>query len=86
MHLVQVVDQLRQILDGIDVVMRRRRNQRHAWLAVAKPGDVLIHLRPRQLPALSRLGPLGHLDLQLSAAAQVFGCDAEASRRHLLDR
>ena len=27
---LQIVDELRQIFDGIDVVMRRRRNQAHA--------------------------------------------------------
>ena len=27
---LQIVNQLRQILDGINIVMRRRRNQRHA--------------------------------------------------------
>ena len=51
---LQVVDQLRQIFDGIDVVVRRRRDQAHAGNRVAHPGDDLIHLvagqsvRPRR--------------------------------------
>ena len=58
--------------------MGRRRNQGHTGLAVAQPGDVGINLWPRQLAALTRLGPLGHLDLQLAATAQIFGGHTEA--------
>ena len=79
MHLVQVVDQLGQILNRIDVVVGRRRDQGHAGLAVAQPGDVGIHLRARQLAALARLGPLGHLDLQLPATAQIGRRDAKTA-------
>ena len=77
MHLVQIMNQLRQVLNGIDVVVRRRRNQGHPGLAVAQPGDVLVDLRPRQLPPFTGLGPLGHLDLQLFATAQVFSRHTE---------
>ena len=85
-HLMQIVDQLGEILNRIDVVMGRRRDQRHTGFAVAQPGDVLVHLGAGQLATLTGLGPLGHLDLQLFAAAQVFGRNAEAAGGHLLDR
>ena len=61
---LQVVDQLGQVLDGVDVVVGRRRDQAHARHRVAA-ADVLGHLAARQLAALARLGALGHLDLDL---------------------
>ena len=79
MHLMQVVNQLREIFDGIDVVVGRRRDQGHPGLAVAQPCDVVVHLRTGQLTALPWLGPLGHLDFQLLAAAEIFSGDAEAA-------
>ena len=63
MHLVQIMNQLSEVFNGINVVMGRRRDQRHTRFAVAQPGDVVINLRTRQLPAFTRLGPLGNLDL-----------------------
>ena len=84
--LLEVVDQLRQVLDRIDVVVRRRRDQRHPRRRMAQPGDVGGHLEARQLAALAGLGALRHLDLDLLAVVQVVGGDAEAARSHLLDR
>ena len=84
-HVFQVVNQLCQILDRVDIVMRRRRNQADARHAVAQEADVVAHLAARQLAALARLGALGHLDLDLVGAAQVFGSHAETARCHLLD-
>ena len=60
---LQVVDELRQILDRIDVVMRRRRDQADARRRVAHAGDVLVDLVAGQLAALAGLGALRHLDL-----------------------
>ena len=82
---LQVVDQLRQVLDRIDVVVRRRRDQADSRHRVAQAADVLAHLAARQLAALARLGALRHLDLQLVGRDQVLGRDAEAARRDLLD-
>ena len=39
-----------------------------------------------QLAAFARLGALGDLDLNLLGIDQVIAVDAEAARRHLLDR
>ena len=84
-HVLQVVDQLRQVLDRIDVVVRRRADEAHARHAVAQASDVVADLATRQLAALAGLGALRHLDLDLVGAGQVFGRDAEAARGHLLD-
>jgi len=58
-HLVQVEDELREVLDRVNVVMRRRRDERHARLAAPQVGNVRAHLLAGQLPALacSRAGP-----------------------------
>ena len=82
---LQVVDQLRQIFNGVDVVMRRRRDQAHAGDGVARLGDHLVHLVAGQLPALTGLCALRHLDLQLVGVDQVICGDAEAAAGHLLD-
>src|SRR5262249_30402233 len=83
---LEIVDQLGQVLDRVDVVMRRRGDQPHARRRVADPGDVLVDLVAGELPALAGLGSLRHLDLQLVGVDQVVAGDAEASRRHLFDR
>ena len=49
---LQVVDELRQVLDGIDVVMRRRRDQADAGRGVADLGD------PRDRPCGRATGRL----------------------------
>ena len=85
-HVLQIVDQLRQILDRIDVVMRRRRNQLHARNGVPHPGDDFVHLVARKLAAFSRLCALSDFDLQLVRIHQIIRRYAKASRRHLLDR
>src|ERR1700726_3265710 len=83
---LQVEDQLRQILDRIDIVMRRRRNQAHARRRMAHLGDGLVDLIAGQLAAFAGLGALGDLDLHHVGIDQVLGGDAEAPRGYLLDR
>ncbi len=82
---LQVEDQLREVFDRIDVVVRRRRDQLHARGGIAELRDVLIDLVPRQLPALARFRALRHLDLQLARVDEIVRGHAEARRRHLLD-
>ena len=84
-HLLEVEDELGQILDGVDVVVRRRRDQGHAGHGEAQPGDQFVHLAARQLAALARLGALGDLDLQHLGVDQVGRGDAEPARGDLLD-
>jgi hypothetical protein len=62
---LEVEDELRQVLDRVDVVMGRGRDQAHAGCRKAHHGDALVHLGPGQLAALAGLGALGHLDLDL---------------------
>ena len=82
---LQIVDQLRQVLDGIDVVVRRRRNQADARRGVAHLGDPGIDLCAGQLAAFAGLGALGHLDLQFLGVDQILAGDAEAAGGDLLD-
>src|SRR5262249_49073258 len=81
----QVVDELRQVLDRVDVVVRRRRDQAHARRRVAQARDHRVDLVARELAALARLRALGDLDLQLVGVRQVARGHAEARRRDLLD-
>ena len=82
---LQVVDQLRQIFDRIDIVVRRRRNQSHAGNRVPHPRDDFVHLVAGKLAALAGLRALRDLDLQIVGVDQVVGGDAEAPRSHLFD-
>ena len=82
---LEVVDQLGQILDRVDVVMRRRRDQLDPRHRVAQPGDEIGHLVRRELAAFARLGALHDLDLQLLGPHQILGGDPEPGGRHLLD-
>ena len=66
--------------------MRRRRNQPDARRRVPRLRDPRIHLVPRKLTALARLGALRHLDLQLVGVDQILAGHAESPRGDLLDR
>ena len=74
---LQVVDQLRQVLDRIDVMMRRRRNQRHAGRGITGLGNPRINLFAGQMAALAGLCALRHLDLDLFRTR----ADRRSSRR-----
>ena len=84
-RIFQIMNQLRQIFDRVDVVMRRRGDQSDARDREPQPGDVFGHLVPGKLPSLARLGALRHLDLQLVGVDKVLRSDAEPRRRYLLD-
>ena len=83
---LQVEDELRQVLDRIDVVVRRRRDQADARRRVAHLGDGLVDLVAGQLPAFAGLGALRHLDLHHVGVDEILRGDAKASRGDLLDR
>ena len=83
---LQVVDELGQIFNRVDVVMRRRGDEPHARGGVAHSGDLLTDLVAGKLAPLAGLGALGHLDLDVVGIDQVLGGDAEAPGGHLLDR
>ena len=52
-HLMEVVDELGEVLNGVDVMVRRRGDQGHSRLAAPQVGDVGAHLLGRQLPTLT---------------------------------
>ena len=76
-HLLQIEDQLRQILDRVDVVVRRRRDEADARAREAQGRDHVVDLVPGELAALAGLGALRDLDLQHLGVDQVL----RASRR-----
>ena len=82
----QVVDQLLQILDRVDVVVRRRRDQPHAGRRHPDARDVAVHLVPGELAAFAGLRALRHLDLELVRVPEVVRVDSEAAGCDLLDR
>src|SRR5439155_9249376 len=84
-RVLQVVDQLGQVFDRVDVMVRGRRNQLHSGSRVADLGDVIGDLAPGQLPALAGLGSLRDLDLDLLGACEIFGGHPETPRGDLLD-
>ena len=83
---LQVVDQLREILDRVDVVVGRRRNQAYARRAMTNPRDLAVDLVAGKLATLAGLRTLRHLDLQLLRVDEIEARHAEAAAGHLLDR
>ena len=83
---LQVVDQLGQIFDGIDVVVRRRRDQADALRGMTHLGDHRIDLVAGQLSAFAGLCTLRHLDLHHVGIDEIFRRDAKTTGRDLLDR
>ncbi len=83
--LLEVVDQLGQVFDGVDVVVRWWRDQADPRLGITQPCDQFVDLVPGQLAAFAWLGALRDLDLQDFGVDQVLGGDAEAARGDLFD-
>ena len=83
---LKVKDELGQVFDRVDVVMRRRRDQADAGRGLTDLGNPGVDLLAGQVTALAGLGALGHLDLNLEGAAQVAARHAKARACHLLDR
>ena len=83
---LQVVDQLREIFDRVNVVVRRRRNQADARDGMAQTSDYIVDLVARKLATLAGFRALRHLDLQFVGVDQVVCRDAEAGRGHLFYR
>ena len=81
----QVEDELGQVLDGIDIVVRRRADQRDPRRRAARAGDPGVDLAAGQVAAFAGLGALGHFDLQLLRAVEVGAGHAEAAGGDLLD-
>ena len=85
-RVLQVVDELREVLDRVDVVVRRRRDEADARRRVPGLRDPRVDLVAGQLTALAGLGALRHLDLDVVGVDEVLARDAEPAGRDLLDR
>ena len=83
---LQIVDELGQVLDRVDVVVRGRGDEPDARGRVPHLGDPRVDLVPGKLAALARLGALGHLDLEILRVDQVLAGHSEAAGGDLLDR
>ena len=82
---LEVVDQFREVFDGIDVVMGRGTDESDAGRRVASLGDPRIDFAAGEFAAFAGLGALGHLDLQLLRVDEVVAGDAETSAGDLFD-
>ena len=83
--ILQIIDQLCQVLNGVDIVVRRRRNQCHTGCGMSGLGNPRIHFLCRKMTALARLCALCHLDLDFLGGSQILGGNTEPSGSHLLD-
>ena len=84
-RVLQVIDQLCQILDAVDIVVRWRGNERHTRGRETGLGNPRIDLLTRQVAALTRLRALRHLDLDLDGGVEVGTGYTETAGRNLLD-
>mmetsp|Transcript_22651 Transcript_22651/g.65931 ORF Transcript_22651/g.65931 Transcript_22651/m.65931 type:complete len:300 (+) Transcript_22651:1079-1978(+) len=83
---LQVVDQLRQVLNRVNVVVRRGADQPDTRGGASAFANIVGDFEPWELTPLPRLGPLGHFDLDLVRVGQVVGGHTEPPAGHLLDR
>ena len=82
---LEIVNELSQVLDRVNIVVRRRRNQGNPRLRISQLCNEPVDLVTGQLPTLTGLRTLRHLDLDLLCGHQVFRADSEAPRGDLLD-
>ena len=82
-RLFERIDELAQILDGINVVVRRGADRVRALGDHAGLGNFAHDLRPGQVSADSGLRALSHLDLDRRARGQIILMYAEPPRRDL---
>ena len=82
----EVVDELGEVFDGVDVVVRRRRDERSTGLCMAEPRYKRVNLVGGELPAFAGLCALGELDLEILGGAYVFNRHAESAGGYLLYR
>ena len=66
-------------------MVRGRADEADARSGMPDLGDPGIDLVTGQLAAFTGLGALGHLDLDLASADQIFAGHSETTRRDLLD-
>src|ERR1700691_6121767 len=74
----QIVNELGQIFDAVNVVVRRRRNQGHAGDGVAYASDEGCDFQGGKLAAFAGFRTLRHFDFEFVGANEIFRGDAEA--------
>ena len=85
LHVLKIVDQLSEVFDRINVVVRRGRDKAHTRRRVAHRANALVDLVTRQLPAFTRLCALRHLDLDIVGICEILSRHTKAARGDLLD-
>ena len=83
--ILQVMDELREIFNGVNIVMRRWRNKSYARGRMSNFCNPWVDLVTRKLTAFARLCALRHFDLYIIGINEVFTCDSETARSNLFD-
>ena len=73
------MDQLRQVLNRVDIMVRRRAYKSHSRGAVTDPGNGFIHLPTGKFASFAGRGPVGDLDLELIGIGEIPDGDPESS-------
>ena len=81
----QVIDQLCQVLDGIDIVMRRRGDQGNTRCGVTSFRNPWINLLRRKMSTFTRFCALCHFDLDFSCRYQITAGNTETTTGYLFD-
>ncbi len=82
---LEIEDELREIFNGINIVVRRGADERDAGLRMAQAGNQLGDLVAGELATFTGLGPLSDLDFYLFGMGEIFRSDAKACGSDLLD-
>ena len=82
---LQIVDQLGHVLDGIDVMVRRWADEADAGSGMSNACNDVVHFVAGQLAAFAGLRTLDDLDLQLVGVGEIVDRHAETAAGHLLD-
>ena len=82
---LQIINKLCQILNGVNIMMRWRGDQADTRCRMTCLGNPRINLSTRKVATFPGLCSLCHLDLDLLGTYQITGGNTETSGRHLLD-
>ena len=83
--ILHIENQLRQIFDGINIMMRRRRNKLDALNRMPRSRNDSIYFMTGELPALAGFCTLCNLNLNFICIDQIVCRDAKTSRSNLFD-